>query len=84
MIMPDEFYKVLPSLLWAGLAAALVLTFRNDVRSLVRHLVWRIKAGAPLKAAWFEVNSPYVSQHERRDSVRGIADIRDREKAGIA
>ena len=75
--MPDEFYKVLPSLLWAGLAAALFLTFSNDLRSLVRHLVWRIKAGAPLKTAWFEVNSPYVSHDEKRNSLRGIADIRE-------
>ena len=62
--MPDEFFKVLPSLVWAGLAATLLLMFRNDVRSILRHLVWRIKAGAPLKTAWFEVNSPYISHDE--------------------
>ena len=56
--MPDEFFRMLASLVWAGLVAAILLMFRSDVRSILRHLVWRIKAGAPLKTAWFENQLP--------------------------
>src|SRR5689334_21039823 len=51
----------LPTLLWVVFALVLLLVFKKDLRALLQNLVWRVRTGAALKLASFEMGQSYVS-----------------------
>ena len=57
----QEIISILPSLLWFFLVVIVLLSFRNTIRDIVSALTWRVKSGAELKIASFELGSTYVS-----------------------
>jgi hypothetical protein len=73
----DEFWKALPSLVWVIFLIVVLLAFGKDIRLLVRQLIWRVKSGAAVKLASFEVSPPFVSHNEDRGRVKGVTEIVD-------
>jgi hypothetical protein len=68
-------WDLLPTLLWWIFAVAVVLIFRKPFEELLRMLAWRLKSGAALKIASFEVGAVEVSpgggeSHFPADNVR--------------
>jgi len=54
-------WDAVPTLLWVLFASILLLIFRKDAGSLLQNLVWRVRTGAALKLASFELGQSYVS-----------------------
>lgn len=77
ILASDQFWKAVTALAWPAILVVVLALFRRDLRLLIRHIVWRIKAGAAIKVASFEVGAPFVSHDEKRNSVRGVAGILD-------
>jgi len=57
----QEIIPVLPSLLWFLLVVILLLSFRGTIRDGISVLMWRLKSGAEIKIASFELGKTYVS-----------------------
>ncbi|MCS7001136.1 MAG: hypothetical protein NZ481_09725 [Candidatus Kapabacteria bacterium] len=56
-----SFLSILPSLLWFILAIVLLFVFRGAIRQLTSAIIWRVKSGAQVKIASFEIGESYVS-----------------------
>jgi hypothetical protein len=62
---------VLPALLWFVFAVIALFLFRNDLHALLSNVIWRVRAGAPLKIASFELGASYVSPTAEDISTKG-------------
>jgi len=56
-----SFLVILPSLLWFALIVVLLFLMRGTIRQLASAITWRVKSGAQVKVASFELGENYVS-----------------------
>lgn len=66
---PDQFWSALPGILWWGLALILLVIFFKDFKLLVKSLTYRIRAGAAVKFASFEVGPVFVIPSENATKI---------------
>lgn len=71
-----NLWTILPNLLWFIFALIALLVFRNDLRGLLSNVIWRVKAGAAIKVASFELGESYVSTTEDISRKGGLIQIR--------
>jgi len=69
---------VLPDILWVVFALVVLLLFKKDLHALLINVIWRVKAGASIKIASFEIGPSYVSP-KTGASKGGIYEIKDDE-----
>ncbi len=65
-----DILSILPSLLWFILAVVLLCVFKGVIQQLISAIIWRVKSGAQVKIASFEIGGSYVSP-DPSISVRG-------------
>jgi hypothetical protein len=70
----ENILTILPSLQWFLLILFLVIAFRNELHGLLENISWRVKLGAPIKIAYFELGASYISP--TGDSKSGFLDAR--------
>jgi hypothetical protein len=51
----------LPSLCWFGLVFVLLIAMQGTIRQLASAVIWRVRCGAQIKIASFELGESYVS-----------------------
>jgi hypothetical protein len=56
-----SFWTVFPSLLWILLTLVAVLLLRNEIRSLLQNLAWRLRTGSSIKFFSIDLGQSYVS-----------------------
>lgn len=71
-----NLWTVLPNLLWFIFALVALFVFKNDLRGLLSNVIWRVRAGASLKVASFELGESYVSTTEDITKRGGLIQIR--------
>jgi hypothetical protein len=80
--MSDEiiksFLEVCPSILWFFLVVILLILFREKIQLLATAIAWRVKIGAQVKIASFEMGETnYVAPNEDISKKGGVISIRD-------
>lgn len=60
---PANVWTALPSLLWIGLAAIVLLALWDQLQSLIQNLSWRLRTGAAVKLFSLELGQSYVAQN---------------------
>jgi len=68
----SAFWAAAPSFAWFFLIVILLVVFRKEIKGLFGALGWRLKSGASLKIASFELGSAYVSANNVSVEVQGI------------
>ena len=71
-----DLWAVMPSILWFTLSLVALLVFRGEFKALLANVVWRIRAGAPIKLASFELGESYVSVNEDFKRQGGAIEVR--------
>src|SRR5439155_18497641 len=59
-LLNAKFWEVIPTLIWAIVVLIVLLTFRGEFKTLVRDMMWRIRTGAAIKIATFELGQSYI------------------------
>ena len=72
-----SFWPVLPSMMWFALTVVLLIMFGKRLSKLLTALMWRIRSGASIKFASFELGAVVVSQSQdqkvsKREKMIGV------------
>ncbi len=57
----SNIYNVMPTVIWVVFLAVVVFWLKEDLKNLISHLASRVRLGAPVKIASFELGSSYVA-----------------------
>jgi hypothetical protein len=68
----DGFWPALPSLLWFLLAVIVLAYLRRELVAVLREVSWRLKIGAAVKVATFELGATYVDPGNLQDSAGAV------------
>ena len=60
-ILNAKFWEALPTLIWAAALLILARTFREELKALLQNVIWRLRTGAAIKIASFELGQSYIS-----------------------
>lgn len=82
--MPTDIIQsvipILPSLLWFLLIAVILLSFRTAIRDLISVLIWRVKTGASIRIASFELGATYISPDPSIAAATPLIEVRKDEQ----
>lgn len=76
-ITGTDLAAILPPILWFILGVVVIVVFKDILRDLLRTTLWRVKTGAPIKIASFELGASYVSTQTTSAEKGGLLEVRE-------
>jgi hypothetical protein len=74
-----NLWMVLPNLLWFLFSLIALWIFKDNLKSLLTNLIWRVKTGASLKVASIEIGESHISPNKELTTNDGPFIIRSDE-----